>query len=287
MQIAFIGLGNMGLPMALNLRKAGHELVGFDPKVAEAESFPCVGSAHEAAARAEVVLTMLPDGQAVQSVYDQVLPSLGADTLLLDCSTIDVASARALSAQAAASGFAAIDAPVSGGVAGAAQATLTFMVGGEAAAVVRARPLLEVMGNKIVHCGGAGAGQAAKVCNNMLLGVSMLGLCEAFALADRLGLDRQRFFDVAAEASGQCWSLTTYCPAPGVGPSTPADREYQPGFAAELMLKDLRLAQQSAVATHTPARLGALATQIYEEFVQEGGAGQDFSAYLKKIGKPS
>ena len=286
MKIAVIGLGNMGLPMARNLSKAGFAVVGFDTAVKSLADIALARTARQAVEQAQIVVTMLPDGQILNAVYDEVLQDLQAGALLIDCSTVDVSQARDAAQKAHAVGFEAIDAPVSGGVGGATDGTLTFMVGGSDTGVERARPLLDVMGAKTVHCGPVGAGQAAKLCNNMLLGISMLGVCEAFALADRLGLDRQAFFDVASQSSGQCWSLSTYCPAPGVGPETAADNGYQPGFATGLMLKDLTLAQASARATGAPARLGELATEIYKAFAEEGNGGRDFSAYLDKIGAP-
>ena len=286
MKIAVIGLGNMGLPMARNLSKAGFAVVGFDTAVKSLSDIDLAQTAGQAVQQAQIVVTMLPDGQILNAVYDEVLQDIKPGALLIDCSTVDVSQARDAAQKAHAAGFEAIDAPVSGGVGGATDGTLTFMVGGSGAAVERARPLLDVMGRKIVHCGPAGAGQAAKLCNNMLLGISMLGVCEAFALADRLGLDRQAFFDVASQSSGQCWSLSTYCPAPGVGPETAADNGYRPGFATGLMLKDLTLAQASAQATGAPTRLGELATEIYQAFAEDGNGGRDFSAYLDKIGAP-
>lgn len=283
MKIGFIGLGNMGLPMAENLLKAGHDVAGFDTASVVSTELHLSRSAQHAVAGAEVIVTMLPNGRILNAVYEDVLGSVDTDALLIDCSTVNVYEARSAAELAGAKGIAAVDAPVSGGVQGAEDATLTFMVGGAAWDVERARPVLEFMGKKIVNCGGSGGGQAAKVCNNMLLGISMLGVCEAFALADRLSLDRESFFEVASAASGSCWSLNTYCPAPGVGPVTSADRNYEPGFAAELMLKDLELSQQSAYATNAPTRMGELATEIYKEFVSDGGLGRDFSAYLQRI----
>ncbi|MCV2875416.1 3-hydroxyisobutyrate dehydrogenase [Rhodobacteraceae bacterium XHP0102] len=283
MRIAFIGLGNMGAPMALNLQKAGHKVTGFDT-LAAPDGIACAASAAEAAQGAEVVITMLPNGTIARAVADEVLTTLPKGALLVDCSTIEVEAARAIDAAAAAQGIGFLDAPVSGGVGGAAAGTLTFMVGGSAADFTRAAPLFEIMGQKAVHCGAAGNGQAAKICNNMILGITMIGTCEAFALADKLGLERQAMFDVVSTSSGASWSINTYCPAPGVGPQSPADNGYHPGFAAELMLKDLRLAQDAASAADAATPLGALAEAIYAQFVEhEDGRGKDFSAMLPRL----
>jgi len=292
--IGFIGLGNMGAPMAANLVKAGHQVIGFDivPRAVEALSAKggrAAASAAEAASAGELVITMLPAGAQVRSVYlgeAGVLANARKGTLLIDCSTIDVETARAVAAAAAEAGFDMLDAPVSGGVAGAEAATLTFMVGGEAAVFARAEPVLAAMGRTIVHAGPAGNGQAAKICNNMILGVSMIAVCEAFSLAERLGLAAQTLFDVAAKSSGQCWALTSYCPVPGPVPSSPANREYVPGFTAAMMLKDLRLAQQAAGATAAPTPLGAAAANLYQLFVDEGPGGLDFSAIYRLIRRP-
>jgi len=289
--IGFIGLGNMGGPMAANLVKAGHNVQGFDLVPANLETAAGQGvtakaSIAEAVAEATVVVTMLPAGQAVRVVYEAdggVLPSAEPGTLLIDCSTIDVATARAVAQAAADAGFPMIDAPVSGGVGGAEAGTLTFMAGGPETACEAARPILEAMGRTIVRAGEAGAGQAAKICNNMVLGISMLAVSEAFALADRLGLDRQRLFDIASKSSGQCWSLTTYCPVPGPVPTSPANRDYQPGFTAAMMLKDLRLAQEAANAAGAATPLGAEATALYSMFVNQGEGGTDFSGIFKMI----
>jgi 3-hydroxyisobutyrate dehydrogenase len=288
MRIGFIGLGNMGGPMAANLVKAGHAVAGFDLSAAALDAARASGatvaaSAGEAASGAEAVFTMLPAGRHVLAVWGELIPIATAGALFVDCSTIDVESARAAHALAAAAGLASVDAPVSGGVGGATAATLTFMAGGEPDAFARAEPLLQSMGRKIVHCGAGGAGQAAKICNNMILGVSMAAVCEAFVLAERLGLSAQALFDVASTSSGQCWSLTTYCPVPGPVPASPANRGYQPGFATELMLKDLRLAQQAAEQTGSDAPLGRHAADIFSAFAAEGGAGRDFSALIEAI----
>ncbi|SHI66800.1 3-hydroxyisobutyrate dehydrogenase [Wenxinia saemankumensis] len=281
MRIGFVGLGNMGAPMAANLVRAGHEVAGFDLAGPWVEGVTPAGSAAAAAEGAEVVVTMLPGGAILREVASAVLPSMGRGAILLDCSTVEVAAAREVAAQAAAAGIGCLDAPVSGGTGGAAAGTLTFMVGGDEDAFATCRPLFDAMGARAVHCGAAGNGQAAKICNNMILGVTMLATCEAFALADRLGLSREAMFDVVSTSSGQSWSLTTYCPAPGIGPSSPADDGYRPGFAAELMLKDLRLAQQAAEGAGADTPMGQRAAALYETFVErEGGRGRDFSAVL-------
>ncbi|WP_333830565.1 3-hydroxyisobutyrate dehydrogenase [Pararhodobacter sp.] len=286
MKIGFIGLGNMGGPMAANLVRAGHEVSGFDLAAPMPEGVKAAASAAQAAAGAEVVITMLPNGAILRAVADQVIPAMAAGAVLCDCSTVDVDSARAVADAAAAAGLGALDAPVSGGVGGATAGTLTFMVGGSGAAFASVRPLFEVMGQKAVHCGGPGAGQAAKICNNMILGVTMIATCEAFALADKLGLDRAKMFDVVSTSSGYSWSMNAYCPAPGVGPQSPADNGYKPGFAAELMLKDLRLSQQAADSADADTPMGALAAALYARFVEEEeGKGMDFSAMLPRFEK--
>ncbi len=285
MRIGFIGLGNMGAPMALNLLKAGYDLAGYDP-VAQASDIPRAATAADAARDAGVVITMLPNGAILREVAAQILPAMPAGAVHLDCSTVDVESARAVAEQARARGIEAMDAPVSGGVGGAAAGTLTFMAGGSAAAFARVRPLFEVMGQRAVHCGASGNGQAAKICNNMILGVTMIATCEAFALADKLGLDRQAMFDVVSTSSGSSWSMNSYCPAPGIGPKSPADNGYKPGFAAELMLKDLTLSQMAARAVDADTPLGAAAADLYRRFVEEeGGRGMDFSAMLPRFEK--
>ncbi|AHM05392.1 3-hydroxyisobutyrate dehydrogenase [Roseibacterium elongatum DSM 19469] len=284
MKIGFIGLGNMGAPMAANLVAAGHEVTGFDLAAPAPEGVTKAASAAEAATGAEVVITMLPNGDILRAVATEVLPAMQPGAVLLDCSTVDVASARDVAAMAAEKGLGCLDAPVSGGVGGAAAGTLTFMVGGDEAAFATAKPLFDVMGQKAVHCGPAGNGQAAKICNNMILGVTMIATCEAFALADKLGLDRQAMFDVVSTSSGQSWSMNTYCPAPGVGPTSPADNDYTPGFAADLMLKDLRLSQEAATAADADTPMGHLAATLYAGFVEtEDGAGRDFSAMLPRF----
>jgi 3-hydroxyisobutyrate dehydrogenase len=288
--IAFVGLGNMGLPMALNLAKAGHELRGFEivPAAIEAAGkagIKIVQAGPEALQGVDIVITMLPNGKLVLGVYDEMLKIAAPGTLFIDSSTIDVTSARAAHEAAAAAGMQSLDAPVSGGVGGATAGTLTFMVGGEAEAFASAKSIIELMGKKIVHCGTAGAGQAAKICNNMILGISMIAVGEAFVLAEKLGLDKQALYDVASTASGQCWSLTTYCPVPGPVPTSPANNGYKPGFAAALMLKDLLLSQDAAKAAGASTALGAHAAQLYQEFVESGAGGTDFSGIINAIRK--
>jgi len=280
MKIGFIGLGNMGAPMAANLVAAGHEVVGFDT-VARPEGLPMADHAADAAAGADVVITMLPSGPILRTVAMQIVPVMDAGTVSLDCSTVDVESARAVADQAGAAGVMCLDAPVSGGIGGAAAGTLTFMVGGSDAAFEIASPLFEIMGQKAVHCGPSGNGQAAKICNNMILGATMIATCEAFALADKLGLERQAMFDVVSTSSGYSWSMNAYCPAPGIGPTSPADNDYKPGFASELMLKDLRLSQQAAEGADADTPMGRMARDVYAQFVEgEGRTGLDFSALL-------
>jgi 3-hydroxyisobutyrate dehydrogenase len=284
MKIGFIGLGNMGAPMAANLVAAGHAVTGFDPAGVSVPGLATADSAAHAATGAEIVITMLPDGAILRHVATEVIPAMDRGAAFVDCSTVDVQSARAVADQAEAAGLLAVDAPVSGGIGGAAAGTLTFMAGGSDAAFARARPLFDVMGQKAVHCGGPGAGQAAKICNNMILGVTMIATCEAFALADKLGLDRQKMFDVVSTSSGHSWSMNAYCPAPGIGPQSPADNGYKPGFAAELMLKDLRLSQQAAEGADADTPMGALAQALYARFVEaEDGKGRDFSAMLPRF----
>ena len=284
MKIGFVGLGNMGTPMAVNLTNSGHEVVGFDPVAAIPEGVTKAQTAQEAASGADVVITMLPNGDIAHSVASDILPVMTRAAVLLDCSTIDVASARAMDQLAQDHGIGFLDAPVSGGVGGASAGTLTFMVGGSDSAFTTAGPLFDIMGQKSVHCGAAGNGQAAKICNNMILGITMIGTCEAFALADKLGLDRQAMFDVVSTSSGYSWTMNAYCPAPGIGPQSPADNDYKPGFAADLMLKDLRLSQQAAIDVDADTPMGAAATALYQTFVeQEDGADQDFSAMLPRF----
>ncbi|MAS41978.1 MAG: 3-hydroxyisobutyrate dehydrogenase [Rhodobacteraceae bacterium] len=285
MKIGFIGLGNMGAPMAANLAKAGHEVTGFDVAGIVAEGCASAASAPEAAAGRDAVITMLPNGEILTRVAAEIVPAMTPGAVFVDCSTVDVDSARAAHESASRAGLLSVDAPVSGGVGGAAAGSLTFMAGGSDESFAAAAPLFEIMGAKAVHCGAPGAGQAAKICNNMVLGISMIGVCEAFNLADKLGLDRQAMFDVVSTSSGQCWSINTYCPAPGVGPTSPADNGYKPGFAAELMLKDLRLSQQAADAVGAPTPMGGKAMELYDAFVGEDGKGLDFSAMLPRLAK--
>ena len=283
--IAFIGLGNMGNPMAANLVKAGHAVHGFDlmPEnltVAREHGVIIMANAPAEVKDADVVVTMLPAGMHVLSVYEDIAPKAKKGALFIDSSTIDVESARKAHAVATKHGLLSIDAPVSGGTGGAAAGTLTFMAGGSDNAFAAAEPILKPMAGRVVHCGGDGAGQAAKICNNMILGISMIGVAEAFVLAERLGLSHQALFDVASNSSGQCWSLTTYCPVPGPVPTSPANRDYKPGFAAALMLKDLRLAQEAAQGCGAVTPLGAEAAQLYALFNAQGHAGADFSGII-------
>jgi len=288
-RIAFIGLGHMGGGMAPNLVKAGHEVIAFDlvpEAVRQAADAGCTAasSASEAVKDADVVITMLPAAKHVRAVFeDEVAPNARSGTLLIDCSTIDVASAREVGEAMRSAGFDFLDAPVSGGIAAAAGGTLTFMVGGTDAQFDRARPFLEAMAKAVIHAGDLGAGQAAKICNNMILGATMAATCEAFVLAGKLGLDLQTFFDISSKASGQSWSMTSYAPVAGVGPDTPADHDYEGGFAAALMLKDLKLAADAArsVGAYTP--MGAEAEELYQRFVDRGGGNKDFSGIIKMI----
>jgi 3-hydroxyisobutyrate dehydrogenase len=290
--IGFIGLGNMGAPMAVNLVKSGDSVVGFDLVAAARQESAQSGieiapSPKACVEKADVIVTMLPAGEHVRSVWSEILPSAKRGALFIDCSTIDVTSARAAHALAAQRGVAALDAPVSGGVAGAKAATLTFMVGGSAEAFARGKPVLERMGKRVVHCGDAGNGQAAKICNNMILGASMIAVSEAFVLGEKLGLSHQALFDVASASSGQCWSLTSYCPVPGPVPASPANSGYKPGFAAALMLKDLKLAREAADAVHVKTAIGAHAAEIYERFAQAGHSGTDFSGIINFVREAS
>ncbi len=284
MKIAFIGLGNMGAPMATNLVAAGYDVTGFDLVANCPDGVECASSAADAATGADVVITMLPNGAILRAVAAQIRSVTAPKALHLDCSTVDVESARAVEELGRVTGLLTVDAPVSGGVNGARDGTLTFMAGGSDEGFARAAPLFGVMGQRAVHCGPAGAGQAAKICNNMILGVTMIATCEAIALADKLGLDRQKLYDVVSTSSGQSWSMTAYCPAPGIGPQSPADNDYLPGFAAELMLKDLTLSQQAAEMVDADTPMGALATTLYKRFVEdEDGRGRDFSAMLPRL----
>ena len=285
MKIGFIGLGNMGLPMAQNLAKAGHQVIGFDTAdIDMPEGIHAAADATSCVAGCEVVVTMLPNGPILQKVADSILPKMQKGAVLCDCSTVDVRSARLVASQAEAVGLTAIDAPVSGGISGAEAGTLTFMAGGSEAGFNVVRPLFDIMGNKAVHCGEAGAGQSVKICNNMILGVTMIATCESIALGDKLGLDREKLFDVLSTSSGSSWSVNTYFPAPDVGPKSPADNDYKPGFAAELMVKDLGLSQQAAEDVDADTPLGAAALALYKQFVEdEDGLGRDFSAMLPRF----
>jgi 3-hydroxyisobutyrate dehydrogenase len=284
LKIGFIGLGNMGGPMAANLAKAGHAVAGYDVAGTTASGVTVADSIADAVTGADVVITMLPNGSILRQVAAEAIGHIRAGAVFIDCSTVDVESARNTSEAAENAGLLAVDAPVSGGVGGAEGGTLTFMAGGSEAAFAAAQPLFEIMGQKAVHCGAAGAGQAAKICNNMILGATMIATCEAFALADKLGLDRQRMFEVVSTSSGYSWSMNAYCPAPGVGPKSPADNGYKPGFAAELMLKDLGLSQQAAELVDADTPMGARALEIYKTFVEEeDGKGRDFSAMLPRL----
>jgi 3-hydroxyisobutyrate dehydrogenase len=288
-KIGFIGLGNMGLPMAQNLIKAGHQVEGLDMSAVQLDKLKAAGGSAAAnvkavAAGSDIVVTMLPSGKEVREVYlgaDGIVMNAKPGTLLIDSSTIDVETARAVGKAAGDKSLMMVDAPVSGGVGGAQGATLTFMVGGPDAAFAKAKPVLEQMGKTIVHAGGAGNGQAAKICNNMILGISMIAVSEAFVLAEKLGLDAQKLFDISSKSSGQCWSMTTYCPVPGPVPTSPANRDYQAGFTAAMMLKDLKLSQEAATSAGAQTPLGAQAGTIYEHFVQSGEAGRDFSGIIR------
>jgi len=286
--IAFIGLGNMGGPMAANLIKAGHKVIAFDlveasRNQARADGAAIADSAAAAVKGADTVITMLPAGKHVISVWTDVVPSVTKGALIIDCSTIDVESSKQAHALAAKHGIASVDAPVSGGTGGAKGATLTFMCGGEDKAFAAAKPVLEKMGKKIVHCGGNGAGQAVKICNNMMLAVSMIGVCEGFALAEKLGLSHQALFDVVSTSSGQSWALTSYCPVPALVPTSPANNDYKPGFAAALMVKDLTLAQDAAKATGAATPLGKQAQEMFKAFDAAGHGGVDFSGIIQHI----
>ena len=290
MKIGFIGLGNMGGGMAANLVKAGHEVRAFDLSVealaraAQHGCTPC-DTVGEAMQRAEAVVSMLPNGEIVRDVYTaQVFGAVAEGALLLDCSTIDVATARDVAMAAEAAGYGMVDAPVSGGIAAAGEGTLTFMVGGSDVAFARAQPIVAAMGKAVIHAGGSGAGQAAKLCNNMLLAIHMIGTCEAFAMARKLGLDPQTFYDISSVSSGQNWSMTSYCPVPGVGPKSPADNNYEGGFATALMLKDLKLALAAAEGVGIDLAIGKQACELYETFAAAGNADRDFSAIIKNLG---
>ena len=282
--IGFIGLGNMGQPMAENLAKAGFDVTGYDVADIAVAGITMTDEPEKAAADKDIVILMLPSDASVRQVTAAILPVMAPHAILIDSSTIQVIVAKQCAGWAKDAGITMLDAPVSGGIAAAAAGSLTFMIGGDETAFAATKAVFEVMGKKLVHCGASGAGQAAKLCNNMILGITMIGTCEAFALADKLDLDRQTLYDVVSSASGQSWSMTSYCPAPDVGPQSPADNDYKPGFAADLMLKDLRLSQIAAELTQTNTEMGRLATELYRRFVEEeDGRGKDFSAMLQRL----
>ena len=286
MRIGFIGLGNMGAPMAHNLAKAGHTVLGFDTQNLTVEMVEVVQTARDCAERAEVVITMLPNGKILKSVADETIQYMKEGSIFLDCSTVDVASAKSVAEIAKNHAVIPLDAPVSGGIGGAKEGTLTFMVGGPDEGFIKVNELFDIMGQKAVHCGDSGNGQSAKICNNMILGATMIATCEAFALADKLGLDREAMFDVVSTSSGYSWSMNAYCPAPGIGPHTPSDNDYIPGFSSDLMLKDLTLSQIAAEDVDADTPMGYLAMTLYKTFVeQEDGAGKDFSAMLPRFEK--
>ncbi len=286
MQIGFIGLGNMGAPMAHNLAKAGHTVLGFDTQNLKVEMVEVVQTARDCAESAEVVITMLPNGKILKSVADETIQYMKEGSIFLDCSTVDVASAKSVAEIAKNHAIIPLDAPVSGGIGGAKEGTLTFMVGGPDEGFIKVNELFDIMGQKAVHCGDSGNGQSAKICNNMILGATMIATCEAFALADKLGLDREAMFDVVSTSSGYSWSMNAYCPAPGIGPQTPSDNDYIPGFSSDLMLKDLTLSQIAAEDVDADTPMGYLAMTLYKTFVeQEDGAGKDFSAMLPRFEK--
>ena len=286
MKIGFIGLGNMGAHMAHNLAKAGHTVLGFDTQVLKVEMVEIVPTARDCVETAEVVITMLPNGEILKSVANETIKHMKQGSVFLDCSTVDVASAKSVAEISKNHKIIPVDAPVSGGIGGAQEGTLTFMVGGPNEGFTKAKELFDIMGQKAVHCGGSGNGQSAKICNNMILGATMIATCEAFALADKLGLDRQAMFDVVSTSSGYSWSMNAYCPAPGIGPQTPSDNNYIPGFSSDLMLKDLTLSQMAAEDVNADTPMGDLAMKLYKTFVEEeNGTGKDFSAMLPRFEK--
>ena len=286
MRIGFIGLGNMGAPMAHNLAKAGHTVLGFDTQNLKVEMVEVVRTARDCVETAEVVITMLPNGKILKSVADETIQYMKDGSIFLDCSTVDVASAKSVAEIAKNHAVIPLDAPVSGGIGGAKEGTLTFMVGGPDEGFIKVKELFDIMGQKAVHCGDSGNGQSAKICNNMILGATMIATCEAFALADKLGLDREAMFDVVSTSSGYSWSMNAYCPAPGIGPHTPSDNDYIPGFSSDLMLKDLTLSQIAAEDVDADTPMGYLAMTLYKAFVEkEDGAGKDFSAMLTRFEK--
>ena len=286
MKIGFIGLGNMGAHMAHNLAKAGHTVLGFDTQVLKVEMVEIVPTARDCVETAEVVITMLPNGEILKSVANETIKYMKQGSVFLDCSTVDVASAKSVAEISKNHKIIPVDAPVSGGIGGAQEGTLTFMVGGPNEGFTKAKELFDIMGQKAVHCGRSGNGQSAKICNNMILGATMIATCEAFALADKLGLDRQAMFDVVSTSSGYSWSMNAYCPAPGIGPQTPSDNNYIPGFSSDLMLKDLTLSQMAAEDVNADTPMGDLAMKLYKTFVEEeNGTGKDFSAMLPRFEK--
>ena len=286
MKIGFIGLGNMGAHMAHNLAKAGHTVLGFDTQVLKVEMVKIVPTARDCVETAEVVITMLPNGEILKSVANETIKYMKQGSVFLDCSTVDVASAKSVAEISKNHKIIPVDAPVSGGIGGAQEGTLTFMVGGPNEGFTKAKELFDIMGQKAVHCGGSGNGQSAKICNNMILGATMIATCEAFALADKLGLDRQAMFDVVSTSSGYSWSMNAYCPAPGIGPQTPSDNNYVPGFSSDLMLKDLTISQMAAEDVNADTPMGDLAMKLYKTFVEEeNGTGKDFSAMLPRFEK--
>lgn len=286
MKIGFIGLGNMGAHMAHNLAKAGHTVLGFDTQVLKVEMVEIVPTARDCVETAEVVITMLPNGEILKSIANETIKYMKQGSVFLDCSTVDVASAKSVAEISKNHKIIPVDAPVSGGIGGAQEGTLTFMVGGPNEGFIKAKELFDIMGQKAVHCGGSGNGQSAKICNNMILGATMIATCEAFALADKLGLDRQAMFDVVSTSSGYSWSMNAYCPAPGIGPQTPSDNNYIPGFSSDLMLKDLTLSQMAAEDVNADTPMGDLAMKLYKTFVEEeNGTGKDFSAMLPRFEK--
>ena len=286
MRIGFIGIGNMGAPMAQNLAKAGFEVVGFDTQDVKVDLIKIVSTSKECVSNSDVVITMLPNGEILKSVANKIIQHMRHGSIFLDCSTVDVESAKSVAEISESYGIIPLDAPVSGGIGGAEAGTLTFMVGGPMEGFNRAKKLFDIMGQKAVHCGNSGNGQAAKICNNMILGATMIATCEAFSLADKLGLDRKSMFDVVSTSSGYSWSMNAYCPAPGIGPNSPSDNNYIPGFSSDLMLKDLTLSQIAAEAVDADTPMGNLAMKLYKTFVEkEDGSGKDFSAMLPRFEK--
>ena len=288
MRIGFIGLGNMGGPMAHNLAKAGFEVVGFDTQEVKVDRVKIVSTSKECVSNSDVVITMLPNGEILKSVANKIIQHMRHGSIFLDCSTVDVESAKSAAEISESYGIIPLDAPVSGGIGGAEAGTLTFMVGGPMEGFNKAKKLFDIMGQKAVHCGNSGNGQSAKICNNMILGATMIATCEAFSLADKLGLDRQSMYDVVSTSSGYSWSMNAYCPAPGIGPNSPSDNNYIPGFSSDLMLKDLILSQIAAESVDADTPMGDLAMKLYKTFVEkEDGAGKDFSAMLPRFEKKS